>query len=205
MREFSPMRPGTRTVQLEMALACEVTPLPPSCASGSAWAVRHAIIGIYVFKEILSPCSWCWLQNAPMCSFFFFFFGNKPADPLGESWRNTWKLDKCHRHCDPQPGCLCPSPICALLALSFPEGGDDQTKNTLSSCGKWSQPLPRHRLVPKGNIQYVYWQNSNFNKKTRWHSCIFSQEVLLTYCFSPMAILCHFKQIIYLLLSGASY
>lgn len=37
MREFSAMKPGSRTVQLEMALACEEIPNTPGCGSGSAW------------------------------------------------------------------------------------------------------------------------------------------------------------------------
>lgn len=85
----------------------------------------------------------------PCAAFFFFFFGNKPADPLGESWRNTWKLDKCHRHCDPQPGCLCPSPICALLALSFPEGGMIRPRTPLAPVGSDHSHCPGTGLSPK--------------------------------------------------------
>lgn len=143
-------------MQLERALACEGTPNPSHLWLWQCLAAgRRVIIRSCVRKEMLSPCRWCWLHNAPRAAGFF---ANKPADPLGssQSWSKTWKLVQCHRHCDPQPGYLDGSQICAVLGLSFPEVEIIRPRTRFTPVGSDHSYHPVMETCPKGNIQYVY-------------------------------------------------
>lgn len=163
------------------------------------------IIRSCVCEEKLSPCRWCWLQMPPW-GLGFFLQINLLILQGSQSWENPW-----WNVTDTGTQSQDTSQISNLCSAGFvlSSGGDNQTRSTFHSCGRWSQLLPSQGdLSPKAICALIEFQLQWKDKVT--FLCLFSGSFahllfLNSELETPMAILCNFKQIIYLLLSGASY